>query len=115
VLALRAGLARVEGEAEQARQLADELLVMTRERGLPLTMPARVFADLGDDELAASLVREAQAARDPILVSPLYFFLPEDWPNLPRLRGALEQSGLTSLYDLRRANIAAGSGRGSGV
>jgi TolB-like protein/Tfp pilus assembly protein PilF len=113
VLVLQAGLAQVQGDSARARTIADNLLVMVRQRGLPLTVPARLYADLGDDAQAAALVREAHAAGDPILVSPLYFFLPEDWTQLPQLRTALEASGLGSLYDLRRAHIAAGRGRGS--
>lgn len=53
----------------------------------------------------------AYANRDPIIVSPLYFFIPEDWPELRLLQNAMNKPDLVRLYDLRRRNIAAGTGR----
>lgn len=40
---------------------------------------------------------------DAVLVSPMHFFLPEDWPHLPEVQGAL--------FALRRSLIKAGTGR----
>jgi TolB-like protein/cytochrome c-type biogenesis protein CcmH/NrfG len=75
------------------------------------TALAYLYAELGDDEQAARWVEFAQSERDPILLSPMYFFLPEDWPHLPATRAALSNSGLDSVYDLRRQYIAADRGR----
>jgi len=108
---LQSHLALAEGDALAARGLADRVLADTRTQSLPLTPVAHLFAKLGDDAQAAELVSEAHAAGDPILVSPLYFFLPEDWPQLPQLQEALAQSDLEALYELRRGNIEAGRGR----
>jgi hypothetical protein len=72
---------------------------------------AYVYAMTGDDAKAAQWLNRAYASHDPILVSPLYFFLPEDLPDLPLTRSALNQAGLSELYQLRRQYVAAGSGR----
>jgi len=76
----------LEYESLAARGLADRVLADTRTQSLPLTPVAHLFAKLGDDAQAAERVSEAHAAGDPILGSPLYFFLPEDWPQLPQLQ-----------------------------
>ena len=108
---LQARLLMAEGNTDAARELTDRALVDSRTQSQPLTPVARLYAELGDDGQAAELVREAYAAGDAILVSPLYFFLPEDWPQLPQLQAALDQPELNALYELRRHNIAAGRGR----
>jgi Tfp pilus assembly protein PilF len=111
VLLLEARLAQADGDTVLALQRVAQVETLLRESNLPLTYAALAYAQLGQDEDAARLVREAYAAGDPILVSPLYFFLPEDWPQMPLLQAALAQPGLELLYDLRRQNIAAGTGR----
>jgi tetratricopeptide (TPR) repeat protein len=111
VLLLEARLAQADGDTALALQRVAQVETLLRESNLPLTYAALAYAQLGQDEDAARLVREAYAAGDPILVSPLYFFLPEDWPRMPLLRAALAQPELELLYDLRRANIKAGTGR----
>ena len=70
-----------------------------------------LYALAGDDARAAAYVERAYESHDAILVSPLYFFLPEDWSDLVRLQDALNRSGLRELYDLRRGHIARGAGR----
>lgn len=70
-----------------------------------------LFALLKEDDIAASLVEKAYAEGDPILVSPLYFFLPEDWSGLPMLQQAPDKPDLVELFNLRRENISAGTGR----
>ena len=110
-LFLAARLHQLRGESAQAHDRADALLQRVRESGGSLLPAALTYAELGDGERAASLVREAQAVDDPLLISPIYFFLPEDWGTLPDLERALTQPGLAELHARRRANIAAGHGR----
>ncbi len=87
-------------------------LVGLAERGeIPPTNLAYVYAVWGDDVQAAEWISRAYASHDPILVSPAYFFLPEDWPDLPLTRSALEQPDLSELFQLRRQFITSGSGR----
>jgi tetratricopeptide (TPR) repeat protein len=89
---------------EQLRRDADEGRVSP-------TVVAHLYAQSGDDLQAAYWVQRAETARDPILLSPLYFFLPEDWQELPVTRMALEAADLQELFDLRREHIASGNGR----
>ena len=99
------------GNADAAHAAAHRHLELTR-RGNQSRVPAAwLFARLGDHELAAQLLQEAQAVSDPLLVSPIYFFLPEDMPVRTPIRHVLEQGGLDELYDLRRKFIASGEGR----
>lgn len=72
---------------------------------------AFLFALAGDDANASSYVQRAFGTNDPILISPMYFFLPEDWNGLRRLQEALDRPGLRELYDLRRRYIVDGTGR----
>jgi TolB-like protein/Tfp pilus assembly protein PilF len=110
-LMLEAKLLMFEGDRDAARRVAERLLAMSAEQGSSLTHAAWLFASLGDDEQTAELVSQSYRRSDPILVSPLYFFLPEDWPQLPLLRQALAQPDLMELFDLRRKFVAAGRGR----
>jgi tetratricopeptide (TPR) repeat protein len=99
-----------DGSAAIGARIAN--LVALAEKGeMPPTQVAYVYAMTGDDAKAAEWINRAYASHDPILVSPLYFFLPEDWPDLPLTRSALDQPGLSELYQLRRQHITAGSGR----
>lgn len=99
------------GNHAEARTAADELLVLVRKGTTSHVVAARAFAMIGDEQTAVELVTEAQALGDPVLISPIYFFLPEDWSAMPRLEAALSQPELAELHELRRANIAAGRGR----
>lgn len=108
---LNALLELAVGNRESARAAADSLAAEAGLKQRSLTHAAYLFARLGDDHQAADLVRAAVAAGDPILVSPLYFFLPEDFPAMPQLRSALDQPELRALFNLRRINFEAGTGR----
>ena len=83
-------------------------------RGGSPTIVSFLFALAGDDEQAAKYAELAYQTDDTLLVSPMYLFLPEDWPDLTRLRAALERPGLTELFDLRRRHMAEGRGRIAG-
>ncbi len=110
-LRLEARLLINQGDPDGARELIESSLSGDLSQEGSLTHEAFLFALLGDDERAAELVTLSYERRDPILVSPLYFFLPEDWPGMPQLQAALLRGELVALFDLRRHHIAAGSGR----
>jgi TolB-like protein len=110
-LVLGARLNFLNGDLAAASAKADELLTMAGEGRASRVVVAKVFAMLGEERQAVELLTEAQQLEDPLLISPIYFFLPEDWSSMPDLVAALSQPDLAELHDLRRANIAAGRGR----
>jgi TolB-like protein/Tfp pilus assembly protein PilF len=108
---VRALLAAEAGDIAMLQSIAiDEERVFLDEGGSP-TIVAFLFALAGDDVTSAAYVERAFASNDAILVSPMYFFLPEDWDDLGKLQNALGKQGLRELYDLRRMYIEAGAGR----
>jgi len=100
-----------QGNHDAALLEAEKLVQLTTEKGQSKVRAAMLFALLNKDVLAAELLEKAYVEGDPIVISPLYFFLPEDWTGLPRVQHALDKPDLVELYDLRRANISAGKGR----
>jgi hypothetical protein len=108
---VRALLAAKEGDLEVSQSIAaDEERAFLETGGSPAIV-AFLFALAGDDVNAAAYVERAFDSNDAILISPMYFFLPEDWHNLSKLQEALNKPGLRELYDLRRRHVAAGTGR----
>ena len=108
---IRCRLSIANGEPEQAAAYAGELLAITVKEDQSLVPVAFLYASMSADQQAADLIATAHQRGDPILTSPLYFFLPEDWPGLPKVQQALEQPDMADLFKLRRANAAAGKGR----
>jgi TolB-like protein/Tfp pilus assembly protein PilF len=108
---LQAMMKLAAGKPEAALLDAERLLQLTSEDDQSQVRVAMLYALLAEDTIAADLLEKAHAEGDPILISPLYFFLPEDWPDLTRVQQALDKPDLRELYNLRRANIAAGKGR----
>lgn len=108
-LALQLDLAT--GNPESATATGMKLLHGTLAKLGGYTKLAHVAALIGDDDAAANWFELAYAQDDPIIISPIFFFLPEDWPHMPKLHAAMDKSDLVQLYDRRRANIAAGTGR----
>jgi TolB-like protein/Tfp pilus assembly protein PilF len=108
---IKARLDVLAGNDDSALEKADRLLQLTEEKGQSYVRVSMLYALLDKDELASELLEKAYADGDPILISPLYFFLPEDWPGLPMVQQALNKPDLVELFDLRRANILAGKGR----
>lgn len=106
----KALLRAAEGDRDGALRLVDEAIAANPDGALPATHYAHLYASLGQDATAAGLVEAAYLRRDPILVSPLYFFLPEDWPGMPLLQRALAQPELVRLFELRRGFLAEGRG-----
>lgn len=108
---LQARMKLASGKREAALLDAETLLQLTSAKGQSQVRVAMLYALLAEDAIAADLLEKAHAKGDPILISPLYFFLPEDWPALPLVQKALDKPDLRELYNLRRANISAGKGR----
>jgi len=102
------------GDRKQAAADAAGLLAIAKRDDRSLVEIALLYALLEEDAQAAQLLSASHDRGDPILASPLYFFLPEDWPALPGVRQALAQPDMTELFDLRRANAVAGKGRTTG-
>jgi len=111
VLWLQARMQLAAGNLEPALLEAGKLSQLTKEKGQSQVSVAMLYALLKKDAIAAELLEKAHAEGDPILISPLYFFLPEDWPGLPMVQQALDKPDLVELYNLRRENISAGKGR----
>ena len=108
---VRALLAARDGDRDLLQSIAaDEERVFLQSGGSPTTL-AYLFALAGDDGAAARYVELAFESGDAILVSPMYFFLPEDWDGLVALQRALDKTGLRELYELRRGYIASETGR----
>ena len=99
------------GNLDSALLKAARLLQLTGEKGQSQVKVGMLYALLNKDEIASELLEKAYIDGDPILISPLYFFLPEDWPELPLVQQALSKPDLVELFNLRRANISAGKGR----
>lgn len=108
---VRALLAAHDGDQDLLRSIAAGEERSFLENGGSATTLAFLFALAGDDGAAARYIELAFESGDAILVSPMYFFLPEDWDGLPGLRRALDKPGLRELYELRRNYIASGAGR----
>ncbi len=107
----RALLAAREEDNAVLRSIAAGEERAFQEIGGSPTIIAYFFALAGDDVNAAAYVERAFDSDDPILVSPMYFFLPDDWRGLTKLQAALSKPGLREVYELRRSYIAAGTGR----
>ena len=108
---IRARQQMIAGNREAALIETERLVRLHEEQGRSQVSVAMLYALLNEDVKASALLEKAYLADDPILISPLYFFLPEDWPGLSLVQQALDKPDLVKLYDLRRANIAAGRGR----
>jgi len=104
-------IAAKQGDQSTLDAIANEAESGFLDHGGSPTIVAFLFALAGDDEQSAKYVDLAYQTDDALLVSPMYFFLPEDWPALPRLHSALERPGLMELFDLRRRHMAEGRGR----
>ncbi len=108
---IKAKLDILAGNHDSALLKTDRLLQLRREKGQSQVSVGMLYALLKKDEIASELLEKAYTDGDPILISPLYFFLPEDWPGLPMVQQALNKPDLVELFNLRRANISAGKGR----
>ena len=60
---------------------------------------------LGEFEKAAAAIEIAYSARDPDLVLYGKYLIPEDWPDDPAIRRALDKPELNALYEIRKRNL----------
>lgn len=104
----RALLAAREQRFTDVKAIADHA---ANQPGLGPTAMAKLYALAHDDHSAANYINLAYESRDAILVSPMYFFLPEDWQGMPEVKRALDKRDLNELFELRRGFIARGRGR----
>ena len=104
-------LAIARGDPDSVGQRGIEFIDSLAASGDAPGRTAYAYALLGEDALAADFYEQAYAANDPIITSPQYLFLPEDWPDMPLLTAAMDKPDLRALFDLRRGHIAAGTGR----
>ncbi len=104
-------LAAQAGRIAEAHQVASAVASGPTGAEMSLTKLALLFALAGDDESAARHIERAFASGDAILISPMHFFLPEDWRGLPGVVAALDKPGLRELFELRRSFISRGVGR----
>jgi TolB-like protein/Flp pilus assembly protein TadD len=66
---------------------------------------AQLFAMLGDYPAAAKHLSLAIEQRDPGLVGDELWVLPEDWPDDPAIRAALDHPSVKPLFEMRRGFI----------
>ncbi len=104
-------LAVQAGRIAEAHQVASAVASDPRGAEMSLTKLALLFALAGDDESAARHIERAFASGDAILISPMHFFLPEDWLGMSGVVAALDKPGLRELFELRRSFISRGVGR----
>mgnify|MGYP001811655900 CR=1 FL=1 len=104
-------LAAHDQRYEDARTIAQELAASRDRISVSSTKLALMFALARDDSSAARFLERAYDSGDAVLVSPMHFFLPEDWPDLPEVQGALDKPELNALFALRRSFVKAGTGR----
>lgn len=104
-------LATHAGETAKAHRIAVTIASAPNGAEMSLTKQALLFALAGDGESAARYIERAYAGGDAILISPMHFFLPEDWRRLPAVVAALDKPGLRELFELRRSFISRGVGR----
>lgn len=104
-------LAARKGDYGEAKKLADAVASAQSAQGVSLTKLAFLYALAREDQTAAQYIERAYESGDAIVVSPMYFFLPEDWQGLPEVQRALDKPGLREVFELRRKFIKEGTGR----
>ena len=77
-----------------------------------LTRHQELEVMLGDNEAAARSLSLAYAQRDPYFPADDLWLLPEDWPDHPGIRAALDKPELKGLFDMRRNYFKAQKMRG---
>jgi TolB-like protein/Tfp pilus assembly protein PilF len=83
--------------AEMNRELGEEVLHYWN---------ARFQSQLGEYDDAARSLERAYRLRDPNFCNDPDVYLPEDWPDHPAIRAALDKPELNSLFEIRRRNHA---------
>ncbi len=93
IAAARAGLERLKEAGEKGEVSAFAV--------------ASLAASLGDHEAAAAWIERAYKNRDTKFLHDFARPLPEDWPDDPAIRAALDKPELNALFEIRRKNLAA--------
>jgi adenylate cyclase len=102
-----ARLALADGDEPLARKHLAELQRRASAGEMQHYVIAYLQALLGDHDDAARSLEHAYALRDPTFASDAELFLPEQWPDHPAIRAALDKPDLVALYAMRRRFHAA--------
>jgi Tfp pilus assembly protein PilF len=102
---LLARLAIKTGKREQA-QSQIKLLQDRADKGEQLNYQlAQLYALSGDNAAAAKSLTRAVAQHDPTIAGDELYALPEDWPDDPAIRAALDHPSIKPLFEMRRGFI----------
>jgi Tfp pilus assembly protein PilF len=102
---LPARLAIKTGQREQA-QVQIKLFQARADKGELLNYQlGQLYALSGDNTAAATALTRAIAQHDPLVAGDELYALPEDWPDDPAIRAALDAPSIKPLFDMRRGFI----------
>jgi TolB-like protein len=100
------GVAVAANRLDEARRLTAELKRRADGGAEIHYLAAFRESQLGDYAAAAQSLMRAAETRDWNFVGDIYNFVPEDWPNDPAIRAALDRAELNPLWEIRRKNLA---------
>jgi hypothetical protein len=104
----RAEIDAAEYGPDPERESYRELIAAVMTSAYPkMVSAARVAIIYGEHERAADLLELALARGDPFMTLP-YRYLPEHWPNHPRIQAALAHPDLASMWAVRREYMPEG-------
>ncbi len=106
LLDLKVRLAILEGRPKEARRLLEQLRQRSGRGGVVDYLIAQHHALLGEHAAAALALESAYRRRDPSLAADDLFYLPEDWPDHPGIRAALDKPEWNALFAIRRGHFA---------
>jgi TolB-like protein/Tfp pilus assembly protein PilF len=98
-------LALARKRIAEARRVADMMERLALEGSNSPLFSAAHLAAVGEFERAAFLLEKAYEQKDPRMITDFARMLPEDWPENPAIRAALDKPELNALYDIRRRNL----------
>lgn len=100
------GVALAQKRIGDARRLADQLEKSAYEGSSSPHSAAVQLIAIGEHGRAAPLLEMAYEQRDPRAITDFTHMLPDDWPDDPAIRAALDKPELNALYEIRRRNLA---------
>ncbi len=106
----QAAVARVafaDGDARNVKEAIDALRRLGREGAQAEYVLADLLAHTGDHAGAAKALAAAYEKRDAMFILDSGRLIPEDWPDDPAIRAALDKPELNKLWEIRRKNLAA--------
>jgi TolB-like protein len=104
-LSARLRVATAIGDQDAAERLLRELSPLAEAGAISPAWMAKHLVEANRPADAASWFRRAIASRDYSLTAPRLFRLPEELPDAPALRAALDTPELNALFELRRRNL----------